>query len=120
MTTPILEKKVIQIEEGTNLIELRVEVGDILELNGKKEPVTFAYYEDVARKKGEIFGGRRLRIFRTARKEEGVIVEIGYTISSEGKLGSFFSGIYHEKDTPPFHASARYSELDKFLQEHKK
>ncbi len=55
-------------------------------------------------------------VFRTLRRgigdEEGAIIESGYKISDGSQTGS---GICYEKEHPPYHASRRYSELNKLL-----
>ena len=103
-------EEIVMDLKNMNLRNFEMKEEDIVLIEGKKEYVTFTYYED----------GRLIR-FRTLRREGETIVETGYNVNPEGKLESLFSGIYHEKDTPPYRASkARYSELNKFLEEHEK
>lgn len=85
--------------------------GDRFRKNRKVETIIETFYEE----------GRLIR-FRTARKEKRprVIIESGYAVNEIGEIEQSSSGKYYEKDNPPFHASERYSELNKFLEEQKK
>jgi len=96
--------------ESTDFRSIELKVGDILCTNGKKEFVTETHYEE-----------KKLIRFRSIRRDDGRIAESGYFVDKEtGKLERLFSGIYFNKENPPFHASERYSELNKFLEEQEK
>jgi hypothetical protein len=95
-----------------NSIETATElkVGGIFDSNGEKEIVIETHYEE-----------ERLIRFRTIRRVNGAIAESGYSVDREAvKTSQLFSGIYFGKKTPPFNASERYFELDKFFRERKK
>ena len=96
------------IETKTDL-----KVGEIFNSNGKGEIVTEVFYE-----------GEKLARFRTLRRHRKgnsrAILESAYSVDGPGKITQSFSGIHFGKETPPFHASERYSELDKFLREWEK
>lgn len=86
-----------------------LKVGGIFDSNGKKEIITEVFHKD-----------EKLERFRTARRDGEAIVESGHCVDEAGKTRQLFSGIYFGNETPPFHASKRYFELDKFLRERKK
>ncbi len=89
------------IETATEL-----KVGGIFDSNGKKEIITEVFHKD-----------EKLERFRTARRDGEAIVESGYCVDEAGRTRQLFSGIYFGKETPPFNASERYFELDKFFRE---
>ena len=96
--------------ESTDFRNIVLRVGVIVCTNGKKEIVTETHYEE----------GRLIR-FIAIRRVNGAIAESGYSINREtGKTRQLFSGIYFGKETPPFNASERYFELDKFFREREK
>lgn len=86
-----------------------LKVGEIFDSNGKKEIITEVFHED-----------KKLKRFRTARRDGEAIVESGSCVDEAGKTRQLFSGIYFGKKTPPFNASERYFKLDKFLREREK
>ena len=96
--------------ESTDFRNVELKTGDIFSANGKKEIVTQTHYDE-----------KRLTGFRTLRREEGAILESGYSVgNATGKLEKLSSGIHFEKENPPFHASGRYFELNKILEEQEK
>ena len=88
---------------------LELKVGDLLSINGKDQIVSEATLE----KYGE---GKRLFRFRVVRREEEGIVVSAYSVNQgTGEEHQDFSGIYHEKENPPYGASKMYSQLNEFL-----
>ncbi len=113
MTTIETEIKKI---ENIDFRTLELKLGDTVFINGKKEIViettfTETYYE-----------GKRLVSFGSVRREEdGGIAELRYSINKEtGKEHQDFSGIVYEEDRPPYHASERYSKLNRIFKEEEK
>ena len=95
---------------STDFRSIGLKTGDTFCANGKKEIVTEIHYDE-----------KRLIGFRTVRREEGAILELGYSVgNATGKLEELSSGIHFEKENPPFHASKRYFELNKILEEQEK
>ena len=92
--------------KSTDFRNIRLNIGDIVCTNGKKEIVTETHYEE-----------KRLIRFRSIRRDNRGIAELGYSIDKEtGKLAQLFSGIYFNEENPSFHASERYSELNRILE----
>ncbi len=86
-----------------------LKAGGIFNRNGKKEIITEVFHKD-----------GKLERFRTARRDGETIAEFGYCVDEAGKTRQLFSGICFGKKTPPFNASERYFQLDKFLREREK
>lgn len=104
----IIETAVKKIE-STDFRNAELKTGDIFSANGKAEIVIETYYEE-----------KRLIRFRTARREgDGRIAESHYSVNEKtGKEHQDYSGIcYGDDNNPHFHASERYFELNRFLEE---
>ncbi len=102
--------------ERTGSSKLELKVGDLFSKNGKNEIVTETTITET------YSGEKRLVRFGTAkRKEDGGIAESIYSINKgTGEEHEDYSGIVYGNEHPPFHASERYFELNKFLKEHEK
>ena len=108
-------RKIVRLEEITDVEDFFLKKRDSFERNGTSEVVVETYSEN----------GRLLR-FRTVRREGEVIFELGYNINRiSGRIDQSFTGVHHEKDTDytgtsgktyTIYSSRRYPELNDFLQ----
>jgi hypothetical protein len=93
------------LDEEIDFRSVRLDSGDGCTRKGQIEIVKEAVYEN-----------ERLVLLRTVRRSNDGIIETGYNIDKgTGKIAQASSGIFFGKDAPPFHASSKYSALDKFL-----
>lgn len=96
----------------TDFRNLELKIGGTISIKGKDEIVAETTVTET------YLGGRKLVRFRTIRREENDgIAESGYSVDSQtGEEHMDYSGIYHEKENPPYAASKLYSELNNFLE----
>jgi hypothetical protein len=95
---------IINAEESNDLRDTQLKKGDHYSVT---QVVTETYYE-----RG------KLTRFVTIRRDGKGITELRYNVHSQtGKPEVSGVGVFFSRDTPPYHASQRYAELNEFLEE---
>jgi Zn-dependent metalloprotease len=103
-------KKIIKIEDQTDLRRRKLEKGDAIEKDGKLEYIVEAKSNE-----------NKLSSLRTLKRDGEGISELKYIISVDsGKLRSFGAAIYYGKPTNGHNPSGQYFELNKILVEMEK
>lgn len=99
------KRHVIDLKERIDFGKIELKVGDIWEINENMEVITgFNYTEPEV-----------ISRINTLRRNKKVIIELGYSIDSNGKLKEFFAGIHHGEKVPPYIVSEQYSGLNNLL-----